>query len=114
MTLTLENIGFTVLVSLTSSDALTYSIVDNELIYVVLCDLNLGWNGMDGLTVCRRIKKHDPLVFTIAMTGKPDFDISSARDSGVDEYLPKPFHLDELEKRITYGYERSEVWRGYR
>lgn len=66
---------------------------------LVLLDLGLpGKDGMDVLTEARRLRVKTPV---IVMSARDALD-SRIRvlDAGADDYLIKPFHLDELAARI--------------
>ena len=66
---------------------------------LVLLDLMLP--GMDGLDVCRQIRREGAVVPVLMLTAR---DAVSARisglDSGADDYLCKPFDFQELLARI--------------
>ena len=66
---------------------------------VVVLDLNLP--GIDGVETCRRLRlaNHDGPV--LMLTARHDVsDRVRGLDAGADDYLPKPFALDELLARI--------------
>ncbi|MDF4002693.1 response regulator transcription factor [Luteibacter sp. PPL201] len=66
---------------------------------LVLLDLGLpGKDGLDVLTEARRLRVNTPL---IVMSARDRLDARiRALDAGADDYLVKPFHLDELAARI--------------
>ncbi|NID15593.1 response regulator [Luteibacter yeojuensis] len=66
---------------------------------LVLLDLGLpGKDGMDVLTEARRLRVTTPV---IVMSARDAVDSRiSVLDAGADDYLVKPFHLDELAARI--------------
>lgn len=65
--------------------------------------------GMDGLDVCDRIRSYEDKVPIIMLTAK---DATSDRvqglDAGVDDYMVKPFEIDELNARIRALLRRSK------
>jgi len=65
---------------------------------LVILDLMLP--GMDGLEVCRRLRTFSdvPILILTARDAVPDR--VAGLDSGADDYLVKPFSLDELLARI--------------
>ncbi len=66
---------------------------------VVLLDLNLP--GRDGLTVLRETRARDDHVPIIIMTARDGLaDRIAGLDVGADDYLVKPFHIDEMLARI--------------
>jgi len=70
----------------------------NEYDLLVL-DLNLP--DMDGLEICRLAReKHPPLLILILTARGKQKDIVTGLDNGADDYLIKPFHLQELLARI--------------
>jgi DNA-binding response OmpR family regulator len=74
---------------------------------ILLLDVNVpGLNGMD---VCREIRisdKHTPILMLTAL-GELDDKIKSF-EIGADDYLVKPFHLEELYVRIMALSRRSK------
>jgi two-component system response regulator QseB len=66
---------------------------------LVLLDLGLpGKDGMDVLIEARRLRVTTPV---IVMSARDAVDSRiSVLDAGADDYLVKPFHLDELAARI--------------
>jgi DNA-binding response OmpR family regulator len=73
---------------------------------VILLDLMLP--GLDGLEVCRRIRalKATPIIMLTARDSVTDR--VSGLDSGADDYLPKPFAIEELLARIRVIVRRLE------
>ena len=72
--------------------------------------LLLDWMlpGMEGVTVCRRLREagvHTPVLMLTARTSVPDR--VSGLEAGADDYLVKPFDLDELVARLRALHRRS-------
>jgi diguanylate cyclase (GGDEF)-like protein len=62
--------------------------------------------GIDGVEICRRVREwsNERYVYIImlsAKTEKEDFVVGL--DAGMDDYLAKPFHPDELLARVRVG-----------
>lgn len=78
---------------------------------LVILDLMLP--DMDGLEVCRRIRALPGPVAqmpVLMLTAKGDpMDRVIGLEIGADDYLPKPFDLDELEARLHALVRRSDV-----
>jgi len=55
----------------------------------------------DGLEVCRRLRSADNAIPILMLTARRDVsDRVAGLDAGADDYLPKPFALDELLARL--------------
>lgn len=73
---------------------------------LVLLDLMLP--GMDGFEVCRKIREFSS-VPVIMLTAKDEtIDKVTGLDTGADDYITKPFEMDELLARIRAAF-RSRV-----
>jgi DNA-binding response OmpR family regulator len=62
--------------------------------------------GVDGLELCRRIRREPRLASThvILLTGRrSQTDVIAGLDAGADDYIVKPFELEELRTRIHVG-----------
>ncbi len=63
---------------------------------VVVADVRLG-DGLDGLHLCSRIRRHHPDTRVILITAFGDVGMSiAAREAGALELLSKPFPLESL------------------
>ena len=70
--------------------------------------LDLMMPRVDGLTVCRRMRAHGDRTPILIMTARTEVsDRISGLDAGADDYLPKPFSLDELLARVRALLRRS-------
>ncbi len=73
---------------------------------VVLLDLMLP--KMDGVTVCRKLRRHDQEVRVIMITALgTDQDKVKGLDVGADDYVTKPFSFDELLARVKAQLRRA-------
>lgn len=72
---------------------------------LILLDINMP--GMDGLEVCRRIREYVscPILFLTARVEEQD-RINGLMTGG-DDYIIKPFSLDELNARVTAHLRRE-------
>jgi len=62
--------------------------------------------GMDGIDLCRRIRARDqaPYRYVLLLTAKDDKqDVITGLEAGADDYLTKPFDVDELRARVRAG-----------
>jgi two-component system response regulator MprA len=63
--------------------------------------LDLGLPGLDGLEVCRRLRASGNQVPVLMLTARAAVsERVSGLDAGADDYLVKPFALDELLARL--------------
>ncbi|HEY1075461.1 MAG TPA: response regulator transcription factor [Fontimonas sp.] len=80
-----------------------------EPVDVIVLDLMLP--SMDGLTLCRKLrleaKRDTPVLMLTARDTLPDK--LAGFDAGADDYLVKPFALQELHARLVSLYRRSQT-----
>src|SRR2546428_1867563 len=70
--------------------------------------LDLGLPGLDGVEVCRRLRAAGNQVPVLMLTARAAVrDRVEGLDAGADDYLVKPFALDELLARIRALGRRS-------
>jgi len=72
--------------------------------------LLLDWMlpGMEGVSVCRKIRGIGLTTPVLMLTARSDVsDRISGLDAGADDYLPKPFDIDELLARLRALHRRS-------
>ncbi len=63
--------------------------------------------GLDGLEVCRRLRAASDVPI-LMLTAKDDVtDRVAALDTGADDYLVKPFSIDELMARVRALFRRA-------
>lgn len=80
---------------------------------LVILDLNLP--GMDGLELLRRIRSERPELRVLILSARTQLrDKVAGLDLGADDYLTKPFDLEELEARVRTLLRREFVQRDTR
>ncbi|HCK98671.1 MAG TPA: response regulator [Candidatus Marinimicrobia bacterium] len=100
--------GYTVFTATRGEEAL--KILEKENIQVMFTDLKMP--GMDGLELCRRIKKDNPIACIYAVTGFGSlFELSDCREAGFDDYFTKPVKLEALYKTVEDAFEKIERWK---
>ncbi len=63
--------------------------------------LDLGLPGKDGLDVLRDLRAAGQRLPVIVLTARGDpYDRIEGLETGADDYLPKPFHFEELVARV--------------
>jgi two-component system phosphate regulon response regulator PhoB len=107
MSYALERAGFAVRIARTGEEGLDAVRKGTDL---VLLDLNLP--GMDGLEVCRLLRRqpgstHTPIVIVSARGEEVDRVLGL--EMGADDYLVKPFSMKELVARCKVGMRRLEA-----
>lgn len=74
---------------------------------LIILDIMLP--GMNGIQVCRELRKADNNVAVLMLTALSSTEnIITGLDSGADDYLVKPFKFAELEARIRSLVRRSK------
>ncbi len=85
-------------------------ILKQQDIDLIFLDLKLF--GMNGIELCRQIKKHKPVSIIYAITGWTGlFDVEECREAGFDDYFTKPFQLDVLFKAVEDAFEKLGRWK---
>ena len=75
---------------------------------LVVLDLNLP--GADGMTVLRTLRKTDRDTKVLILSARSEVsDKVDGLDAGANDYMEKPFHLQELEARIRSLTRRKFV-----
>ena len=75
-----------------------FSYLDTQEFDLVILDLTLP--GLDGLDVCKEIRKKHSIPIIISSARHDLTDKVTALENGADDYLPKPYNPLELRARI--------------
>ena len=71
--------------------------------------LDIGMPGVDGIEVCRRLRSNSNRVPILMLTARVDVaDRVAGLDAGADDYLPKPFDIEELKARLRALLRRAD------
>jgi two-component system response regulator MprA len=101
--------GYEVATAVDGADALT-SMADDPPDVVVL-DVHMP--NVDGLTMCRRLRQAGDRTPVLMLTARHEVsDRVAGLDAGADDYLVKPFALDELLARLRALMRRTSVTGG--
>lgn len=73
--------------------------------------LDLALPGLSGLEVCRELRSWSSVPIIILSVRDTDRDKITALDLGADDYLTKPFSLDELLARMRAVARRADAGR---
>lgn len=98
-----ERQSFQVYTAYNGMEALKQAVCDPD---IVLLDINMP--KMDGLAVCQRIREFItcPILFLTARIESADKIIGF--QAGADDYIVKPFDLDELVARVAAHLRREQ------
>ncbi|MGE7764847.1 response regulator transcription factor [Peribacillus sp. NPDC096540] len=104
--LELEYEGYEVITAYDGREGLTIAL--NQNVDLILLDLMLP--GLNGIEVCRRIRSSLDNTPIIMITARDSvLDKISGLDSGADDYISKPFQIEELLARMRAIFRRSEI-----
>ena len=104
MTRNLQLEGFDVLAASDGQQAL--ELIENNVPDLVLLDVMMP--KMDGFTVCSRVREFSVVPIIIVTARGQDQDKVRGLDLGADDYLTKPFSVEELIARVRAVLRRSE------
>ena len=94
---------------LTASDGGTaLDVFDEETPDLVLLDIMMP--GMDGYTVCRRIREFSEIPVIMVTAKGNDEEKVEGLDAGADDYVTKPFSSSELAARVRAVLRRTKLW----
>jgi len=74
--------------------------------------LDLGLPDMDGVQVCMRLREWTQIPIIILSVRDSERDKVAALDMGADDYLTKPFGIEELLARVRVGLRHSASRKG--
>lgn len=100
--------NFTVYLANSSDEG--FKELTSKKIDLVLCDV--GMEGMDGYTFCQKVREKEeyrtlPFIFLSAKSSIEDKEKALA--VGADDYLTKPFNIQELSLKIRSLIRRTEI-----
>lgn len=97
-------------VSTAESSEKALELLENQVIHVMFLDLNMP--GMNGIELCRRIKKKLPIAMVFAITGFVSlFELAECREAGFDDYFKKPMDMKSLVKTVEDAFLKIERWK---
>ncbi|MCE5334516.1 MAG: response regulator [Desulfobacteraceae bacterium] len=100
--------GFEVHCVGSAEDALEF--VETRRYMIFFLDLNLP--GMNGIDLCRLIRKDNPFTICFAVTGfSTTFEVFDCRDAGFEDYFTKPVEIKVLIGAAERAFEKLARWR---
>lgn len=104
----LQEIGYEVVLAEDGADAWHILQSDNP---PRLALLDWVMPSMDGLEVCRKVRRTGgPYVYIVLLTAKTETaEVVTGIEAGADDYMKKPYDLDELRARLRAGIRIVEL-----
>jgi two-component system response regulator AtoC len=91
-----------------SNGADARKILEESAVHLILLDIRLP--DMNGLDLLRAAREVEPDIPAIVMTAYTDVKVAvDAMKAGADDYLQKPFELDELKVIVSRALENSRL-----
>jgi len=85
-------------------------ILENERYWVMFLDLNLP--EMNGVDLCRQIRRNYPMAICYAVTGYASlFELNDCREAGFEDYFIKPVSLLDLLDAAERGFTKIKRWK---
>ncbi len=101
-----RDIGWDVATAATPADALR--LVSAEPFRMAFVDNHLG--SMEGIELIERLKRADPNLHFVIMTGNPDIETAiRALKNGIADFLRKPFRFEDLLVSIEYVNRKIDM-----
>ncbi|MEG1547480.1 MAG: response regulator transcription factor [Clostridia bacterium] len=109
ITLTLDSQGYRYQSAETGNAAILASVSHQPDLMI----LDLGLPDMDGLEVIKKTRSWSNMPIIIVSSRSDDTDKIAALDAGADDYLTKPFSVDELLARLRVALRRLQYMRDF-
>jgi two-component system KDP operon response regulator KdpE len=103
MKATLTDLGYSVIEAKTGEEAL--EILRRDSADLILLDLNMP--GIGGLETCRAIRENSDLPIIVVSVRNTEREKVDALDAGADDFVTKPFGIQELLARIRAAIRRT-------
>ena len=101
----LEINGFTV--SIATDGVSGLNLTQTESFDLILLDLMLP--GLTGIEICRRVRKFSNVPIIMLTAKDETMDKVAGLDSGADDYLTKPFAIEELLARMRVAFKHAHA-----
>jgi DNA-binding NtrC family response regulator len=91
-----------------SSGEEALALLDEHPVDVIVLDVKMP--GMDGIQALREIKKRDPLIEVIMLTGHASMEVAiEGMELGAFDYLMKPINIDDLLYKIQDAHKKKSL-----
>lgn len=96
-------------ISLATSGEEALRILNEEKIMVMFLDLKLF--GMDGIELCRQIRRTNHMAIIYAITGWAGlFEIEECREAGFDDFFVKPVKINQMLDAVEEAFKKLDRW----
>lgn len=113
LTLNLQKSGYEVAVAASGEAALKIFEAQRGNFDVALLDVMLAPGGINGFTVCKKIREKNPTIGIIMLSAKgEEQDKLTGLMYGADDYIVKPYSIAELTARVDAIYRRVSMLKG--
>ncbi len=102
--------GFQVTIANRGEEGLTLAVANPPDLVI----LDLGLPDMDGIQVCARLREWTQIPILVLSVRDREHDKVTALDKGADDYLTKPFGIEELLARVRVALRHAARARGSR
>ena len=105
--LVLENEGYEVITANSAIDAL--ELLESNNPKIMFFDLHMP--EIDGIELCKRVRKNHHLELIYAMTGYTSiYNTASCREAGFDDMFTKPFSIATLREVVSDSFDKIDRW----
>lgn len=108
LSLSLDKNGYKVIEARNGIEGISLFMSDNPDLIL----LDLGLPDIDGVEVIRRVRSWSNLPIIVISARSEDTDKIDALDAGADDYLTKPFSVEELLARLRVTQRRLDAQSG--
>jgi two-component system KDP operon response regulator KdpE len=102
----LSSAGWSVLSAATAAHGVR--LARANLVAIVLLDLGLP--DADGKEIIEELQRTNPLSIIVVSARHQDSEKVAALDAGADDYVDKPFNIEELLARVRVAERRAGAW----
>ncbi len=100
--------GYMVRTAKSAEEAL--ELLQKERCWVMFLDLNLP--GMNGIELCRRIRKDYPMTIPYSVTGYASlYDLNECREAGFEDYFVKPASMSDMLEAAEHAFKKLQRWK---
>jgi two-component system, OmpR family, KDP operon response regulator KdpE len=85
-----------------------FDIISTEPVTTIIIDLGLP--DIDGLEIIKQVRTFSDVPIIVVSARDQDIEKVEALDAGADDYLSKPFSINELLARIRVIFRHTSAW----